>query len=153
MARAKQSEAERIRARRAAEFGEIVKDAPERVAWVYPSPYNAGMSSLGFQTLYRTINGTEGRAAHRAFLPDEPAETSQLLTYEAGVPVGDYPILALSVAYEIELAGVIQTLELAGARCAGVGAFGARSARALRRTADLQQPAAARPLRRRHLDG
>ncbi len=104
--------------RMADEVGTIVKDAPERVALAYPSPYSAGMSSLGFQTIYREINGARGRAAHRAFLPDDVAAFRKargaLTTYEMGRPVGDYPVVALSVAYELELAGVVTLLELAG---------------------------------------
>lgn len=100
------------------EVGTIFKDAPEAIALVYPSPYHVGMSSLGFQTIYRLVNEQPGRAAHRAFLPDDaPAssrERSPLSTYEAGRAVGDYPVIALSVAYELELAGVVQTLELSG---------------------------------------
>ena len=100
------------------EVGAIDKDAPEAVALVYPSPYHVGMSSLGFQTIYRAINETEGRAAHRAFLPDDVEAALQsrapLLSYEGLRPVSDYPILAFSVAYEAELAGMIQVLDLAG---------------------------------------
>jgi radical SAM superfamily enzyme YgiQ (UPF0313 family) len=111
------SHMDEVRARPAAEVGTIRKDAPERVALVYPSPYSVGMSSLGFQTIYRAINDSPGRAAHRAFLPDDVAAARHegaLCTYEAGVPVGDYPVVAMSVAYELELAGVGQCLEMAG---------------------------------------
>lgn len=105
-----------VRARLHDEIGTIVKEAPERVALVYPSPYSVGMSSLGFQQIYRTINETPGRAAERAFLPDdlEKHRGVPLFTYESGRPVGDFPVIGLSVAYELELAGVVQTLELAG---------------------------------------
>lgn len=84
---------------------------------LYPSPYAAGMSSLGFQTLYRTVNETPGRAAHRAFLPDDVdawrAARLPLLTYETERPVGSYRVIGVSVAYELELAGLVQVLELA----------------------------------------
>ncbi len=100
------------------EIGSIEKDAPEAVALLYPSPYRVGMSSLGYQTIYRAINATEGRAAHRAFLPDDIAAWQQsrlpLVTYEKLRPISDYPVIAVSVAYETELAGLIQALELAG---------------------------------------
>ncbi len=100
------------------ETGGIDKDAPEAVALLYPSPYRVGMSSLGYQTIYRAINATEGRAAHRAFLPDDVDAWRQsrlpLVTYEKLRPVSDYPVIAVSVAYETELAGLIQALELAG---------------------------------------
>lgn len=104
-----------MRARLADEVGTLRRDAPERVAMVYPSPYATGMSSLGFQTIYRSIHDHPGRAAHRAFLPDDPqADWAPLLTYEVEAPVGDYPIMAFSVAYELELAGLFRCFELAG---------------------------------------
>ena len=102
--------------RLAREHGTIFKQAPEAVALVYPSPYHVGMSSLGFQTIYRTINDTPGRAAERAFMPDEAsnAASETLVTYETRRPVGDFPVIGLSVAYELELAGVISVLQSAG---------------------------------------
>lgn len=105
-----------VRMRLADEVGTIGAEAPEKVALVYPSPYAAGMSSLGFQQIYRTVNETPGRCAERAFLPDdlEAHHGTALFTYESGRPVGDFPVLALSVAFELELAGVIQVLELSG---------------------------------------
>ncbi|MEM9068215.1 MAG: radical SAM protein [Myxococcota bacterium] len=76
------------------------------------------MSSLGYQTIYRSVNATPGRLAHRAFLPDDVDEfrraRAPLVTYEGERPVSDYGVIGLSVAYELELAGVIQALELAG---------------------------------------
>ncbi len=100
------------------EWGTLVKDAPEAVALLYPSPYHTGMSSLGYQTLYRQINERPGRAAHRAFLPDDVEAYRSgrvpLFTYECDRPVGDYPIVAISLAYELELVGLIEALELAG---------------------------------------
>lgn len=100
--------------RLAAETGTLFKDAPERVALVYPSPYSVGMSSLGFLTIYREINSRPGRAAERAFLFDDDAKGGVLTTYESGTPVGNFRVVALSVAYELEIAGVIQTLEASG---------------------------------------
>jgi radical SAM superfamily enzyme YgiQ (UPF0313 family) len=109
---------DRIRTRVASERGTVHKDAPERVALLYPSPYFVGMSSLGFQTIYREINGRPGRVAERAFLPEEVSthleRGTRLFTYESERPVADFPVVALSVAFEPELAGVIQVLELAG---------------------------------------
>jgi radical SAM superfamily enzyme YgiQ (UPF0313 family) len=109
---------EQIRARLGDEVGTVVKEAPERVALVYPSPYVAGMSSLGFQQIYRTINETPGRAAERAFLPDDveahAASRLPLITYESERPVGGFPVMAMSVAFELELAGVTQVLSLSG---------------------------------------
>jgi radical SAM superfamily enzyme YgiQ (UPF0313 family) len=87
----------------------------------YPSPYRAGMSSLGFQTLYRMLN-EEGPGAHRAFLPDQweplslewPRSKVPILSYEDERPLSSYPIIAISVSYELEVVGLIRMLEGSG---------------------------------------
>jgi radical SAM superfamily enzyme YgiQ (UPF0313 family) len=79
------------------------------------------MSSLGFQTLYRRLN-VDGPGCHRAFLPDEwspqalpwPAPREPILSYETQRPISSYPILGLSVSYELEVTGVIRLLEGTG---------------------------------------
>ncbi|MEO8700275.1 MAG: radical SAM protein [Kofleriaceae bacterium] len=86
------------------ERGTLYKEAETRVALVYPSPYRAAMSSLGYQQIYRVLHGMPGVAADRAML-DVPR------TLEEDQPIGNYPILAYSVAYELELSGVVETLE------------------------------------------
>jgi radical SAM superfamily enzyme YgiQ (UPF0313 family) len=104
--------------RLALERGTIFEEGPEAVALLYPSPYSTAMSSLGYQTIYRLTHGRPGRVAHRAFLPDDldayRVARAPLFTYEAKRPIGDYPVIAISVAYELEIAGVIQALELGG---------------------------------------
>ncbi len=101
------------RALLADERGTLYKEAELRVALVYPSPYRAAMSSLGYQQIYRTLHAMPGVAADRAMLPDEGAPPGHLVTLETGQPVGGYPLLAYSVAYELEIAGVVDTLERA----------------------------------------
>jgi radical SAM superfamily enzyme YgiQ (UPF0313 family) len=103
-----------IRARLAAEVGRMDKHAPFRVALAYPSPYRAGMSSLGFLQIYKMIQLESGMACERAFLADDAAgESLPPLTYESLRPITDFPVVALSVAYELELAGVVKLLEAA----------------------------------------
>ena len=100
------------------EEGVLHKEAPGRVALVYPSPYRAAMSSLGYQAIYRLIHALPDLAADRAMLPDDVTAHLQsgvpLLTLEREQPVGSYPVIAFSVAYELEIAGVIDCLRLAG---------------------------------------
>lgn len=109
---------QQIDERLAAERGTITKQAPLRVALVYPSPYSVGMSSLGFQVMYRILNAREGVSCERAFLPDDveawKVARLPLLTYESKQPVGSFDIIAFSLAYELELVGVCACLELAG---------------------------------------
>ena len=105
-------------ARLADEVGTIHKQATRAVALCYPSPYTVGMSSLGFQTVYRLLNELPDFCAERAFLPDDARAARDarepLRTYESGRPVGDFPIVAFSLAYELELAGLVDCLDLAG---------------------------------------
>jgi hypothetical protein len=108
-----------VRARRLdSERGTLRKQAELTFALVYPSAYHLGMSSLGFQTIYRELSALPGVAAERAFLPDDVAASraagETLCTYESARPVGDFPVVAFSLAYEMELAGVAHCLDLAG---------------------------------------
>ena len=88
-----------------------------RVALVYPSPYRAGMSSLGFQWV-ASLLADAGFGVERVFLPDDVEAWSRArlvpVSMETGTPLSDFPILCVSVAYELELAGLIQLLDLAG---------------------------------------
>lgn len=107
-----------IRQRLDDEDGVIHRQAKRRVALVYPSPYHVGMSSLGFQTIYRRWNEIDGFACERAFLPDDVAVWRKarlpLFTYETEQEIGTADVIALSVAYELELTGVFDGLELGG---------------------------------------
>ena len=105
---------ERIRQRLADETGRIVKEAPFTVALTYPSPYHTAMSSLGFQRIYRAIMESHGMGCERAFLGDEGMEDERPLTYETGRPLEAFPVIAFSVAYELEIAGLVRVLEAAG---------------------------------------
>ncbi|MBK8720080.1 MAG: radical SAM protein [Deltaproteobacteria bacterium] len=110
-----------IRERLAAEVGTLGLSQPSDVCLAYPSPYAVGMSSLGFQTLYREL-WASGIGCHRAFLPDAwagerlswPPPAAAVLAYEAQRPLSDYRIVGISVAYELEVAGVIRLLRGAG---------------------------------------
>jgi radical SAM superfamily enzyme YgiQ (UPF0313 family) len=103
---------QRIQQRLADERGRIDKQAPLVIGLVYPSPYHVAMSSLGFQRIYRVIQDLPGVACERAFLPDEGAEqpSERPVTYEGRRPLAELPVLAFSVAYELEIAGLLHML-------------------------------------------
>ena len=107
-----------LRARLDEEIGTIRREAPRRVALVYPSPYHVAMSSLGYQAIYTHMNAGDGWVAERAFLPDDVAEWRRarlpLVTYESEAPVAGCDLIAFSVAYELEVTGLFDCLELAG---------------------------------------
>jgi radical SAM superfamily enzyme YgiQ (UPF0313 family) len=100
------------------EYGTIFKAAQTHVTMLYPSPYRAGMSSLGYQLIYRLINGRDDTVAERAFLPDDPTAYRKsrvpLFTLESERPVGNSDIVAISLAYELELPGMLDCFDLAG---------------------------------------
>src|ERR1700682_1012441 len=58
---------QRARALVDSEQGTLCKQAPLRVALCYPSPYFVGMSSLGYQPIYREVNAPPNACAERAF--------------------------------------------------------------------------------------
>jgi radical SAM superfamily enzyme YgiQ (UPF0313 family) len=106
------------RLRLADETGRIAKMAPYTIALAYPSPYAAAMSSLGYQRIYRAIMETPNLACERAFL-DDAAESDLLretrpLTYESLRPLEAFPVVAVSVAYELEIGGLVAMLDAAG---------------------------------------
>jgi radical SAM superfamily enzyme YgiQ (UPF0313 family) len=109
---------ELIRARLSREVGRIDKQAPFRVALTYPSPYSVGMSSLGFQQIYRLLQALPGVACERVFLPDGAGNSGGIsdmelpVSYEGLRPLGEFPLIAFSVAYELELAGLLRMLNV-----------------------------------------
>ena len=112
----------RLRARQAREAGSgtVLSDAPLRMALLYPSPYRAAMSSLGFLQIHRLANARPGTRCERATLPD-PEDVlihrrtrTPLLTIESQRPVRDTHVIGISLAYELEMAGLVTALQLAG---------------------------------------
>jgi radical SAM superfamily enzyme YgiQ (UPF0313 family) len=105
---------DKIRRRLADETGRLTKEAPFTIALAYPSPYHTGMSSLGYQRIYRAVMEAPGLACERAFLGDEGEEAEPPPAYESGRPLAAFPVVAVSVAYELEIAGLVRLLEAAG---------------------------------------
>ncbi|MBI3893621.1 MAG: radical SAM protein [Candidatus Wallbacteria bacterium] len=97
-----------------------------RVCLIYPNSYRVGMSNLGLQTVYRTLNSLPGVTCERAFLP-ESAEArvlkrhrSPLVSLETRRPLGQFQVLAFSITYEMDYLNVFEILELAGVPIASV---------------------------------
>ena len=58
--------------KRIIESGAIIKKGKGliKAALVYPNSYKAGMSSLGFQTVYKLVNQIDNVGCERIFVPD-----------------------------------------------------------------------------------
>ncbi len=91
-----------------------------RVALIFPNTYYVGMSSLGFQTVYRLFNDLDDVVCERAFLPAKQELQAQLeagaplLTLESQTPVGEFDVVAFSVSFEWDYTNVVTLLRLAG---------------------------------------
>ncbi len=99
------------------EIGRIDKQAPFTIALAYPSPYGAAMSSLGYQRIYRAVMEEPDVACERVMLDDEAEKELALQTHprslETHKPMEEFPVVAFSVAYEIEIAGMLRMLDAA----------------------------------------
>lgn len=108
----------RIRSRLLDEVGRLEKQAPFTVALIYPSPYGAAMSSLGYQRIYRAIMESHGLACERVMLDDEAenelSAQQRPLSFESLRPLEEFPVIAASIAYEVEIGGFLRMLEVAG---------------------------------------
>lgn len=75
------------------------------------------MSSLGYQWIGQVL-ADAGLSVERVILPDDvPAyqhRRQSPVSLETHTPLNRFPVLAVSLAYELEIAGLIQMLELAG---------------------------------------
>jgi len=106
-----------LRDQLANETGSTFSEGGPRIVLLYPSPYRVGMSSLGYQWILKVLQDT-GFSVERAFLPEDvsawKASRTPLLTLETQSPVGEFNVVGISLAYELELAGMVQALELSG---------------------------------------
>jgi radical SAM superfamily enzyme YgiQ (UPF0313 family) len=75
------------------------------------------MSSLGYQWILSLLR-SGGIAAERCFLPDDVEQWRRSgtppFTCETETPISSFPLIAVSLAYELEIAGLIELLEMAG---------------------------------------
>jgi radical SAM superfamily enzyme YgiQ (UPF0313 family) len=90
-----------------------------RVALAFPNTYFVGMSSLGYQTVYRLFNAIDDVVCERVFLPpkqelaDQLASGTPLLTLESQTPVAEFDVLAFSVSFEWDYTNIVSMLRLA----------------------------------------
>lgn len=113
------------------EWNAVVKpEARARIALVFPDVYEIGMSHLGLRLLYEIVNREPRWAAERAFAPwpDQAAALrasgSLLATLESKSPLKNFPLVGVSLTYELAYPDLIELLALGGipARAADRGA-------------------------------
>lgn len=82
------------------------------MALLYPAPYRVGMSSLGYQWVGHLL-AEAGFTVERAFV-DTGRVAGPVLTEEGERPLGDFPLVAVSVAWELELEALVRALQGSG---------------------------------------
>jgi len=98
------------------EHGAIVKKGKGliKAALVYPNTYKAGMSSLGFQTIYRLANQIDFLACERIFLPDPKQKAQKPKSVESGLSLDKFDIILFSISFENDFLNIVQLLDKAG---------------------------------------
>ncbi len=106
------------------------------VVLCYPESYALGMSNLGYQAALRSLAEAEGVHCERAFLSTSPhvvergtepppdfgpddlggpvRRAGTLASLETGTPLRDFDVVAFSVSFEADFAGLVRMLSLAG---------------------------------------
>jgi radical SAM superfamily enzyme YgiQ (UPF0313 family) len=95
------------------ETGTIRKDWRDRlkIALVYPNTYHVGMSNLGFQGVYKILNGFDRVVCERAFLQGDSGQPAgRPVTLESGQPLAAFDVVAFSIAFENDYPNLLQIL-------------------------------------------
>lgn len=108
------------RERLSREKGTIKKDWGGRVsiALCYPNAYRIGMSSLGYQAVYRLLNERDRCVAERCFLPEGPEltlsmqEGKGILSLESLSPLQSFDLIAFSLSFEHDYQNILKMLDL-----------------------------------------
>jgi len=85
-----------------------------RVALCYPNTYHVGMSNLGLQTVYHLFNSLPDVVCERAFHPDEETRRGPIRALESNTALGEFDIVAFSLAYELDAANLVRMLTSSG---------------------------------------
>lgn len=102
------------RQRLSREIGFIRKDWGGKISFalIYPNLYSAGMSSLGFQTIYSLLNSSPQVVCERVFYPE--SDHLQVVSVESSRPLMDFSVLAFSLSYELDYVNALEILRKAG---------------------------------------
>ncbi|MGI5970728.1 MAG: TIGR03960 family B12-binding radical SAM protein [Oscillospiraceae bacterium] len=103
------------------EYNSIVKDRASTdlsMALCFPDTYEIGMSNLGLQILYGTVNAMDGVRCERVFAPwgdmeeELRAAGMPLFALESGGALSGFDVVGFSLGYEMAYSNVLNMLEL-----------------------------------------
>jgi len=91
----------------------VIPGAKRGFALGFPNDYFCGMSNLGLQVIYKTINARGDTACERFFLEDrQPDQRPQpLKTIETGRAVRDFPLIGLTLSFEMDYFNIVKLIE------------------------------------------
>jgi radical SAM family uncharacterized protein len=95
-------------------------DASYRAALLYPDTYELGMANQALAILYDLLNGVDGVAAERVFVPWKDMATAMraagvpLFTLEGVLPVRGCDMLGITLPHELTYTNICEALDLAG---------------------------------------
>ena len=90
-----------------------------RSVLVYPGTYELGMSSLGVQVIYSSLNRRDDTSCERAFLPQPQIlrklrlSSTPLFSFETQTPLNQFNLVGFSVSFESDYVNIPLALELA----------------------------------------
>ncbi len=95
------------------EEGVIIKKglAALSIALGYPDTYYIGMSSLGYQSMYKAFN-SDGRVVCERFFIDEKLSIP-IRTLESKRKITDFNVIAFSISYELNVVNILKAIKLA----------------------------------------
>jgi len=98
------------------ETGAIIKKGRDliKTALVYPNTYRAGMSSLGFQTVYKLANKIKFVSCQRVFWSRQQKDTKSPKSIEAGLNLDRFEIIFFSISFENDFLNLVQLLARTG---------------------------------------
>lgn len=81
------------------------------MALVFPQPYSVGISTLGWQVIYRMLAGQNAFTVERYFWDPK---TQAPLSRDSGRALQEFPLIGFSLNFELDCLALVQTLEGAG---------------------------------------
>lgn len=90
----------------------LSRHGKRHVALGFPNSYEIGMSNLGFQWVYRLLNREEDVTCDR-FFADEDTGRRGPRTMETDTPLGDFPLVAFSISWEMDYVNFLRLLPAA----------------------------------------
>ena len=105
------------------EVNSVIKDTDQvdiRFCMCFPDVYEIGMSHLGIQILYDTINKREDAYCERVYSPWPDLDKIMreqnipLFSLETQTPIKEFDFLGITLQYEMCYTNILQVLELSG---------------------------------------